>query len=48
MMIQTFALIDRDKMNLSSDMSLGLIEEAYYQEAEDEIIATLASELKSN
>ena len=35
-------------MNLPSDMSLGLIEEAYYQEAEDEIIATLASELKSN
>ena len=41
--------INRQRQNeLASDMSLGLIEEAYYQEAEDEIIATLASELKSN
>ena len=40
--------INRQRQNeLASDMSLGLIEEAYYQEAEDEIIGTLASELKS-
>ena len=39
--------INRQRQNeLASDMSLGLIEEAYYQEAEDEIIGTLASELK--
>ena len=41
--------INRQRQNeLALDMSLGLIEETYYQEAEDEIIATLASELKSN
>ena len=35
--------INRQRQNeLASDMSLGLIEEVYYQEAEDEIIATLA------
>ena len=40
--------INRQRQNeLASDMSLGLIEESYYQEAEDEIIGTLASELKS-
>jgi len=40
--------INRQRQNeLASDMSLGLIEEAYYQEAKDEIIGTLASELKS-
>jgi len=40
--------INQQRQNeLASDMSLGLIEEAYYQEAEDEIIGTLASELKS-
>ena len=40
--------INRQRQNeLASDMSLGLIEEVYYQEAKDEIIGTLASELKS-
>ena len=40
--------INQQRQNeLASDMSLGLIEEAYYQEAKDEIIGTLASELKS-
>jgi len=40
--------INQQKQNeLSSDMSLGLIEEVYYQEVKDEIIETLASELKS-
>ena len=40
--------INQQRQNeLSSDMSLGLIEGAYYQEAKDEIIGTLASELKS-
>jgi len=40
--------INQQRQNeLASDMSLGLIEEAYYQEAKDEIIGTLALELKS-
>jgi len=40
--------INQQRQNeLASDMSLGLIEEAYYQEAKDEIIGALASELKS-
>ena len=40
--------INQQRQNeLASDMSLGLIEKAYYQEAKDEIIGTLASELKS-
>ena len=40
--------INQQRQNeLASDMSLGLIEEPYYQEAKDEIIGTLASELKS-
>ena len=40
--------INQQRQNeLESDMRLGLIEEAYYQEAKDEIIGTLASELKS-
>lgn len=40
--------INQQRQNeLASDMSLGLIEEAYYQEAKNEIIGTLASELKS-
>ena len=40
--------INQQRQNeLASDMSLGLIEEVYYQEAKDEIIGTLASELKS-
>ena len=40
--------INQQRQNeLTSDMSLGLIDEAYYQEAKDEIIGTLASELKS-
>jgi len=41
--------INQQRQNeLASDMRLGLIEEGYYQEAKDEIIGTLASELKSN
>ena len=40
--------INQQRQNeLASDMSLGLIDETYYQEAKDEIIGTLASELKS-
>ena len=40
--------INQQRQNeLASDMSLGLIEETYYQEAKDEIIETLASEIKS-
>jgi len=40
--------INQQRQNeLVSDMSLGLIEKTYYQEAKDEIIVTLATELKS-
>jgi len=41
--------INKQRQNeLISDRSIGLIEEQYFKEAEDEIIDTLASELKSN
>ena len=41
--------INKQRQNeLILDRSIGLIEEQYFSEAEDEIIVTLASELKSN
>ena len=41
--------ISRQRQNeLESDISQGLIEKAQYQEAEEEIISTLASELNNN
>ena len=41
--------INRQRQNeLESDISQGLIEQAQYQEAEEEIISTLASELNNN
>ena len=41
--------INKQRQNeLISDKSIGLIEEQYFKEAENEIIGTLASELKSN
>ena len=42
-------VINRQRQNeLESDISQGLIEQAQYQEAEEEIISTLASELNNN